>query len=95
MALKFSGNELRDGSNHKILCKISGNTITDPSNKILCKISGNTITDPYNKVLCKISGNTITDPYNKVLIKVSDAARKIGSTSQGPSTAAMWFMFCR
>ena len=93
MTLKFSGSELRDGS--KILCRISGNDIRDANNKTLCRIVGNEIRDANNKALCRIVGNEIRDPSNRVLIKVSDAARKIGSTSQGPSTAAMWFMFCR
>ena len=77
MALKFDGNELRDG------------------NKTLCRINGNDIRDVNNRTLCRINGSDIRDVNNRTLIKVSDAARKIGSTSQGPSTAAMWFMFCR
>ena len=50
-----------------------------------------------SKTLCNVRGNKIYEGNSiaKVLIKTSDAARKIGATSRGPSTAAMWYLFCR
>ena len=49
------------------------------------------------KTLCNVNGNKIYEgsgPF-KVLIKTSDAARKIGATSRGPLTAAIWYLFCK
>jgi len=51
-----------------------------------------------SKILCNLDGKLIRDGRSTggtKLIKVSDAARKIGATSRGPTTAAMWFKFCR
>ncbi len=50
-----------------------------------------------SKTLCNVSGNKIYEgnTQNKTLIKTSDAARKIGATSRGPLTAAIWYLFCR
>ena len=31
----------------------------------------------------------------KTMIKMSDAARAIGSKSENPLVAAMWYLFCR
>ena len=83
MALKFDGKFLKEGS------------------KTLCNFDGKIIREGYStggKALCNVDGDNIREGYSrggKILIKVSDAARKIGATSQGPSTAAIWFMFCR
>ena len=81
MALKFDGKFLKEGS--KTLCNFDGNIIRDGSSS--------------GRALCNVDGDNIREGSSsgKILIKVSDAARKIGATSQGPSTAAMWFMFCR
>ena len=83
MALKFDGKFLKEGS------------------KTLCNFDGKIIREGYStggKALCNVDGDNIREGYSrggKILIKVSDAARKIGATSRGPSTAAMWFKFCR
>ena len=81
MALKFDGKCLKDGS--KTLCNVRGNKIYEGNSiaKVLANVKGDKIYE----------GNSIA----KVLIKTSDAARKIGATSRGPSTAAMWYLFCR
>ncbi len=81
MALKFDGKFLKDGS--KTLCNVRGNTIYEGSSnsKPLCNVRGDEIRQG--------SGNS------KTLIKTSDAARKIGATSRGPLTAAIWYLFCR
>ena len=83
MALKFDGKFLKEGS------------------KTLCNFDGKIIREGYStggKALCNVDGDNIREGYSrggKILIKVSDAARKIGATSRGPSTAAMWYLFCR
>ena len=81
MALKFDGKYLKDSS--KTLCNVSGNKIYE----------GNT----QNKTLANVNGDKIYEgnTQNKTLIKTSDAARKIGATSRGPLTAAIWYLFCR
>ena len=80
MALKFDGKFLKDGS------------------KTLCNVRGNKIYEGYNasKALANVRGDKIFEGYNasKALIKTSDAARKIGATSRGPLTAAIWYLFC-
>ena len=50
-----------------------------------------------SKILCNVRGNTIFEGSGgaKPLIKTSDVARKIGATSRGPLTAAIWYLFCR
>ena len=81
MALKFDGKFLKDGS--KTLCNVRGNKIYEVSSAA--------------KVLANVRGDKIYEGSSaaKVLIKTSDAARKIGATSRGPSTAAIWYLFCR
>tara|TARA_B100000029_G_scaffold260273_1_gene256768 strand:+ start:194 stop:322 length:129 start_codon:yes stop_codon:yes gene_type:complete len=38
----------------------------------------------------------IPSPLNgKTMIKMSDAARAIGTKSENPLIAAMWYLFCR
>ena len=81
MALKFDGKYLKgDG---KTLCRVEGKYIKEG-------FSGDTS-------LCRVEGDIIKEGFSggRTLIKVSDAARKIGATSLGPTTAAMWFKFCR
>ena len=81
MALKFDGKLLKEG------------------NKTLCNVRGNKIYEGYmqNKTLANVKGDKIYEGYmqNKTLLKTSDAARKIGATSRGPLTAAIWYLFCR
>jgi hypothetical protein len=50
-----------------------------------------------SKTLCNVKGDRIYEGVgtNKTLIKTSDAARKIGATSRGPLTAAIWYLFCK
>ena len=81
MALKFDGKCLIESS--KTLCNVKGDRIYEGvgTNKTLANVKGDKIYE----------GNT----QNKTLIKTSDAARKIGATSRGPSTAAIWYLFCR
>ena len=81
MALKFDGKFLKDGS--KTLCNVRGNKIYEGSSAA--------------KVLANVRGDKIYEGSSaaKVLIKTSDAARKIGATSRGPLTAAIWYLFCR
>ena len=81
MALKFDGKCLKEA--HKTLCNVKGNKIYEGSGaaKVLANVRGDKI---YEGI-----GNS------KTLIKTSDAARKIGATSLGPTTAAMWYLFCR
>ena len=81
MALKFDGKCLKESS--KTLCNVKGSTIWEGS--------------AAYKALANVKGDKIFEGSGayKVLIKTSDAARKIGATSRGPSTAAIWFMFCR
>ena len=51
------------------------------------------------KILCNIrDGKNIRDGQSsggKVLIKISDAAKKIGSSSVGPSTALVWWFIAK
>ena len=81
MALKFDGKLLKEG------------------NKTLCNVRGNKIYEGYmqNKTLANVKGDKIYEGYmqNKTLLKTSDAARKIGATSRGPLTAAIWYLFIR
>jgi hypothetical protein len=81
MALKFDGKCLKESS--KILCNVKGNTIWEGS--------------AAYKALANVRGDTIWEgsAAYKALIKTSDAARKIGATSRGPLTAAIWYLFCR
>ena len=99
MALKFDGKCLKESS--KILCNVRGDTIFEGSgaSKPLANFRGDTIFEGSgaSKPLANVRGDNIFEGSgaSKTLIKTSDAVRKIGATSQGPSTAAMWFMFCR
>ena len=102
MALKFDGKYLKDGG--KILCNLDGKLIRDgrsTGGTPLCNIDGKLIRDGRSTggtPLCNIDGDYIRDGRSTggtKLIKVSDAARKIGATSLGPTTAAMWYKFCR
>ena len=81
MALKFDGKLLKDGS--KTLCNVRGNKIYEGSSAA--------------KVLANVRGDKIYEGSSaaKVLIKTSDAARKIGATSRGTLTGAIWYLFCR
>ena len=60
------------------------------------KFDGTKLTDGA-KTLANVYGDKIYEGNgrSKTLFKTSDAAKKIGSTSQGPLTAALWYLFCR
>ena len=99
MALKFDGKCLKESS--KTLCNVRGNTIYEGSSnsKPLCNVRGDVIYErsSNSKPLCNVRGDVIYEgsSNSKTLIKTSDAARKIGATSRGPLTAAIWYLFCR
>ena len=99
MALKFDGKYLKDSS--KTLCNVSGNKIYEGNtqNKTLANVNGDKIYErnTQNKTLANVKGDKIYEgnTQNKTLIKTSDAARKIGATSRGPLTVAIWYLFCR
>ena len=99
MTLKFDGKCLKDSS--KILCTVRGNKICEgiTYGKVLANIRGDKIFERTSmaKVLANVRGDKIyeRESMQKVLIKTSDAARKIGATSRGPLTAAIWYLFCR
>jgi len=81
MALKFDGKCLKESS--KTLCNVRGNKIYEGTSN--------------SKTLANVRGDTIFEGSggSKPLIKTSDVARKIGATSRGPLTAAIWYLFCR
>ena len=81
MALKFDGTKLVDGG--KTFANVKGDKIYEGMSQ--------------SKTLANVKGDKIYEGLgqSRVLFKTSDAAKKIGSTSQGPLTAALWFLFCR
>ena len=99
MALKFDGTKLVDGS--KVLANVRGDKIYEGSGpyKVLANVRGDKIYEgsgPF-KALANVKGDKIYEgsgPY-KTLTNMKDAAKKLGSTSQGPLTAALWYLFCR
>ena len=99
MALKFDGKCLIESS--KTLCNVRGDRIYEGAgtNKTLANVKGDRIYEGVgtNKTLVNVKGDRIYEGVgtNKTLIKTSDAARKIGATSRGPLTAAIWYLFCR
>tara|TARA_B100000029_G_scaffold260273_1_gene256770 strand:+ start:806 stop:1120 length:315 start_codon:yes stop_codon:yes gene_type:complete len=104
MALKFDGKCLKDSSKPgKTLCTVRGNKICEGIGyaKVLANVRGDNIYERTSlaKVLANVRGDKIYEgtsmAAHKVLIKTSDAARKIGATSRGPLTAAIWYLFCR
>ena len=81
MAFKFDGTKLVDGS--KVLANVRGDKIYEGSG-------------PF-KALANVRGDKIYEgsgPF-KTLTNMKEAAKKLGSTSQGPLTAALWYLFCR
>ena len=59
----------------------------------------------FDGTVLKSGGTTIANVKNgvlregqytgKVLIKLADAAKKIGTSSQGPTTALVWYFFAK
>ena len=99
MALKFDGIKLTDGS--KTLANVKGDKIYEgtSSGKTLANVKGDKIYEGTSsgKTLANVKGDKIYQGTSSstTLFKTSDAAKKIGSTSQGPLTAALWYFFCR
>ena len=99
MALKFDGTKLTDGG--KTFANVRGDKIYEGSSmvKVLANVRGDKIYEGSSmvKVLVNVKGDKIYEGsgMGKTLFKTSDAAKKIGSTSQGPLTAALWYLFCR
>ena len=99
MALKFDGKCFKESS--KTLCNVRGNKIWKDGGmtKVLANVRGDKIWKDGGmaKVLINVRGDKIYEGGGaaKVLIKTSDAARKIGATSRGPLTAAIWYLFYR
>ena len=100
--LKFDGKILKEGSN--VLCHVDGKNIKSGDggagglNFIMCRVEGNLIKDleDDDTVVCRVEGKDIKKGLNgKTMIKMSDAARAIGSKSENPLVAAMWYLFCR
>jgi hypothetical protein len=99
MALKFDGKCLKEA--HKTICNVRGNAIYEGSgaSKTLANVRGDAIYEGSgaSKALANVRGDKIYEGSgaSKTLIKTSDAALKIGATSRGPVTAAIWHLFCR
>tara|TARA_B100000768_G_C10972170_1_gene246165 strand:- start:63 stop:392 length:330 start_codon:yes stop_codon:yes gene_type:complete len=104
MAYKFDGKSLKEGS--KTICHVDGKYIkvgasdskTQLAGFIMCRVEGNLIKEMEDDdtILCRVEGKDIKEGTNgKTMIKMSDAARVIGSKSENPLIAAMWYLFCR
>ena len=104
MAYKFDGKCLIEGK--EILCHVDGNNIKvgAPGGKgqladfIMCRVEGNLIKEleDDDTVVCRVEGKDIKEGLNgKTMIKMSDAASTIGSKSENPLIAAMWYLFSR
>ena len=104
MPYKFDGNSLIEGS--KTVCHVDGKYIkigasdskTQLAGFIMCRVEGNLIKDleDDDNVVCYVEGKDIKEGTNgKTMIKMSDAARVIGSKSENPLVAAMWYLFCK
>jgi len=99
MAFKFDGTKLTDGS--KTFANVKGDKIWEGQvqAKCLANVKGDKIWQGQvqAKCLANVKGDKIWEGQvqSTNLIKTSDAAKKIGSTSQGPLTAALWYLFCR
>ena len=99
MALKFDGTKLTDGG--KTFANVRGDKIYEGSGmgKVLANVRGDKIYEGsgMGNVLINVRGDKIYQGsgMGQTLFKTLDAAKKIGSTSQGPLTAALWYLFCR
>ena len=99
MALKFDGTKLVDGS--KVLANVRGDKIYEgfSQGKCFANVKGDKIYEGFSQGKCfaNVKGDKIYEGFSQgnILIKTSDAAKKVGSTSQGPLTAALWYLFCR
>jgi len=84
--LKFDGKSLKEGS--ETLCHVDRKYIKIGASDSKTQLSG--------FIMCRVEGKDIKKGLNgKTMIKMSDAARAIGSKSENPLVAAMWYMFCR
>ena len=102
MAYKFDGKSLKEGSN--TLCHVAGKNIKAGDgeagglNFIMCRIEGKFVKEGADDdtIYCRVEGKDIKEGSNgKTMIKMLDAARAIGTKSENPVTAAMWYLFCR
>ena len=98
--LKFDGKCLIEGE--ETLCHVNGNNIKigAPGGKgldyIVCRVEGNLIKElEDDKTVLWIEGKDIKKGLNgKTMIKMSDEPA-IGSKSENPLVATMWYLFCR
>ena len=84
MGMKFDGTYFKNGST------TLGN-VKDGKNLRDGQSSG-------GRVLGNVAdGQNIRDGqgHGRVLIKLSDAAKKIGTSAQGPTTALVWYFFAK
>ena len=102
MGIKFDGTKVKDGS------KTIGNVYRDAL-KEGSSTGGKTLGNIYRdsirlgsssggKTLCNIYRGDIREGSStggKKLISLKDAAKKIGTSSQGHSTALVWWFFAR
>ena len=100
--LKFDGKCLSEGNS--IMCHVDGKYIrsgdgkTSKLNFIMCRVKGKFIKEleDDDTILCRVEGKDIKEGSNgNTMIKMSDAASAIGSKSENPLVAAMWYLFCR
>jgi len=104
MALKFDGKMLKDGS--RTIANLSSDILREGSSsggKALGNIKSGDIIRAGNSSggssLCNVKdGKNIREGNSAAgskLVSIDDAAKKIGATSKGPSTALVWYFFAR
>ena len=104
MDIKFDGTNVKNGS--KVVANMSGDQLRDgfsSGGKVLGNIiSQDQIKEGFSsggKTLCNVKdGKNIRDGFSsggRTLIKISDAAKKIGTSATGPSTALVWWFFAK
>ena len=105
MGIKFDGTTVKNGSSTVANLK-DGSILREGSSssgKALGNIKAGDIVREGNsssgKALCNIKdGKNVRDGNSssgRSLIKISDAAKAIGTSSLGPSTALVWYFFAR
>ena len=105
MGIKFDGTYVKNGS--KVIANMKRTDELKDGNSSSGKTLGNIkrgdeIKDGNSssgKTLCNIKdGKNIRDGNSssgRTLIKISDAAKKIGTSATGPSTALVWWFFAK
>lgn len=105
MAIKFDGEYVKDGS-RTVGNLLDGKNLREGSSrggKVLGNIaSGDEVREGSSragKVLCNVKdGKYIRQGSSSAGSKelsLADAAKQIGASSYGPSTALVWWFFCR